>query len=522
MLSLEDKIGQLLMIGFHGLEVPQFVIDLLEAGKIGGIILFARNVESPEQLAHLTATCHDAAKHPIMIAIDQEGGSVTRLYEKDGFTESPGAMVLGSANSEALTEEVSALLAQELRTLGINWNLAPVVDITNNINNPSVGTRSVGMEKKRVSQITAAQIRGYQSESVAASAKHFPGLGNTPIDTHEALAIIDDSLEDLWGRDLVPFRVAIKSRTATVMVSHVKFTQIDPEHPATLSSKVTNDLLRGEIGFSGVTCTDCMEMKAISNHYGAEESAVIAVLAGQDVVLSSHSFNQDSTLYERLYTTLLEATNSGRIPMERIDEANERIARLKARYAITTTPTTTNIGDAGRIAIMDDAARQGIALVHDDGGLLPILTDDSRAIGLVEFGSHLESGVMEAGGSTAFAEILQAKAPSIASVALKSTPDNNATVLEELQHIITDSDVVILATRNAHLNDAQLDIAKQVVDNAKQIILLCLRNPYDAGILKDVGTVICSCGDSRPSLRATADLLLGTFTPSGKLPVSLS
>jgi len=521
MLSLEDKIGQLLMIGFHGLEAPQFVLDLLQAGKIGGIILFARNVDNPDQLARLTASCHNAAKHPIMIAIDQEGGSVTRLYEKDGFTESPGAMVLGSANSEALAEQVSGVLAQELRTLGINWNLAPVVDITHNISNPSVGTRSVGMEKKLVSKITAAQIRGYQGESVAASAKHFPGLGNTPIDTHEALAIIDDTLEHLWETDLVPFRVAIKSRTATVMVSHVKFTQIDAEHPATLSAKVTNDLLRGEIGFSGVTCSDCMEMKAISDHYGAEESAVGAVLAGQDVVLSSHSFNSDSHLYERIYGTLLSAAKSGRIPAERVDEANARIARLKARYAITNTPSTTQIGDSERIAIMNDAAKQGIVTVHDNAGLLPVSADDSRKIGLIEFGSHLESGVMEAGGHTAFTELLQKQLPGLDAVALKSTPDNSQETRDNAQHIIENADVVILATRNAHLNEHQRQVAQDVAKNAKQVILLCLRNPYDAGVINDVGSVICTCGDSRPSLRAAVDLLLGKFTSTGNLPVSI-
>lgn len=521
MLSLEDKIGQMFMIGFHGLEPPQWVLEMLSKGQIGGVVLFARNVASPEQLANLTKTCHDAAKHPILIAIDQEGGSVTRLYEKNGFTESPGAMVLGAANSEDLAQEVAALLASEMRTLGINWDLAPVVDITHNINNPSVGTRSLGTDKKLVSKLAAAQIFGFQSESVAASAKHFPGLGNTPVDTHEALAVIDDSLETLWETDLVPFRVAVKSRIATVMMTHVKFTQIDPEYPATLSPAVIQDLLRDEIGFQGVTCTDCMEMKAMTNHYGAEESAVLAAIAGQDIVLFSHSFNTDSGLYSRIYATLLEAAQSGRLPMERIDESNERIARLKARYAITSVPTVKNIGSADNIEVMDRAARLGLVQVHDNGGLLPLSANDARKIALVEFASHLDSGIMEAGGVTAFTEIVTRQMPNLNSISLKAA-NNSEQAIQSAVDLAESADVLILATRNAHLNPEELELSREIITRAKQVILLCLRNPYDLLVLENVGSVLCTCGDSRPSMRAAVEALLGQFVPTAKLPVSIA
>ncbi|MEQ8673108.1 MAG: beta-N-acetylhexosaminidase [Aggregatilineales bacterium] len=521
MLSLEDKIGQMFMIGFHGLEPPHWVLDMLANGQIGGVVLFARNVANPEQLARLTKSCHDAAKHPILIAIDQEGGSVTRLYEKDGFTESPGAMVLGAINSEEIAQEVAALLASEMRTLGINWDLAPVVDITHNINNPSVGTRSLGTNKKLVSKLAAAQIFGFQGESVAASAKHFPGLGNTSVDTHEALAVIDDTLETLWERDLVPFRVAVKSRISTVMMTHVKFSQIDPEHPATLSRPVIEDLLRDEIGFQGVTCTDCMEMKAVSDHYGSEESAVLAAIAGQDIILFSHSFNTDSGLYPRIYDTLLEAAKSGRIPMERIDESNIRIARLKARYAITSKPAIDHVGASDRIETMNETARLGLVQVHDNAGLLPLSANDSRKIVLIEFASHLDSGIMEAGGVTAFTEIISTQMPNLESMSLKAAKNPTETIQAALA-LAKSADIVILATRNAHLNPEELEISQQILSTAGQVILLCLRNPYDILVLENVGTALCTCGDSRPSMRAAVQALLGQFVPTATLPVSIA
>lgn len=520
-LSLQDKVGQMLMVGFHGLEPPEWVLHMLAEGQIGGVVLFARNVESPEQLAKLTQTCHNVAKHPILIAIDQEGGIVARLREKDGFTESPGAMVLGAGDSEAIAEQVAMTLAEELRALGINWNLAPVVDITHDINNPSVGTRSLGANKRRVSRLASAQIRGFQGVSVAASAKHFPGIGNTPIDTHHALAIIDDTLDDLWETDLVPFRSAVKAGCATVMVSHVTFSTIDNQYPATLSAKVTQGLLRDEIGFQGVTCTDCMEMGAIRHHYGAEESAILAVLAGQDIVLFSHSFNDDSSLYPRLCESLLGAVESGRIPISLVDEANARIKALKEQVIIKDTPQLAEIHTSTKRDIMQNASRAGMVLLRDEENLLPITPDDQRKIALVEFGSYMDTQAMESGEMTALATLFHTELPNMACVGLKST-SNSQDKLDKAQQLASESDILIIATRSAHINTLQLKISETLLNSANQVILLCLRNPYDVDIFTSVGTILCSCGDSTPSLRATLDALLGKFIPTGKLPVNIS
>lgn len=519
MLSLEEKIGQMLMVGFHGLEPPAYILDLLSQGKIGGIILFERNIQSPEQVTKLTSACHDAAKHPILIAIDQEGGTVARLREGSGFSESPGAMALSVSDSEDVAEEVSRVLASELRTLGINWNLAPVLDLTHNKENPSVGMRSAGTDKKRVNKIIAAQIRGYQGESVAATAKHFPGLGNTPIDTHYDLPTIDSTLDDLWAYDLVPFRVAIKDRVAAVMTSHVIFSQIDPDNPVTLSSTFINDILRDEIGFEGVATTDCMEMKAISDRYTPGESAILAILAGQDIVLFSHSFNPDSDVYGSIYDDMLSAVESGRITEERIDESIKRIARMKARFTLTQKPSTKGLRTTDSIEIMEDAARRGMILVKDESNLLPLDTMNKQ-IALIEFGSYLETIAIEDGNATGFAMLLHAHLPNVPALALTGDPSDE--MREHAREIAANADIMLLATRSANVIPTQAELAQDIINHANDVILLPLRNAYDADIFDGVGTILCTCGDSAPSLRAAIAALLGHFTPSGKLPVNLA
>ncbi|MBE0691345.1 MAG: beta-N-acetylhexosaminidase, partial [Anaerolineae bacterium] len=326
--SLEAKIGQMLLVGFEGLTAPDYLLDWLREGRVGGVILFARNVESPAQVAALTGAIHAAATYGAIVSIDQEGGTVARLRE--GFTESPGAMALASAREgEALTEAVSAVLARELRALGIGWDYAPVVDLTYTAANPSVGTRSFGSDADSVARLAAAAVRGFQRGGVAACVKHFPGLGDTPIDTHMAMAVVDTPVEHLIKHDLVPYRAAIAAGVASVMITHVLYRALDADHPATLSPVVVHRLLREALGYDGVVTTDCLEMRAVRDHYGARESAVLAALAGIDAILFSHT----RAMQEAAYDGLLEAARSGRLGADAIDGANRRMLALKEAYA---------------------------------------------------------------------------------------------------------------------------------------------------------------------------------------------
>ena len=289
-LSLQEKIGRMLLVGFEGLEAPQYILDWLAEGRIGGIILFARNIETPEQTATLVRSLQAAAKHPLLISIDQEGGIVARL--RDGFTESPGAMALGASGSEELAERVSYVLGTELRALGINFNLAPVVDLGHDSSNPVISTRTLGSDAEQVARLAVAEVRGFQAAGVGACAKHFPGHGNTPTDSHVDLPVVSGSPDFLWKHEPVPFRAVVDAGIASVMISHVKF-EIDPDYPSTLSPAIITGLLRKEIGFDGLIVTDCMEMRAITLNYGAG-SAVLAALAGVDAMFFCTRENQEA------------------------------------------------------------------------------------------------------------------------------------------------------------------------------------------------------------------------------------
>lgn len=504
----------MLIAGFEGLEPPDYILEWLAQGRIGGVILFSRNIDTPEQVAQLTQKCHEATDQPILIGIDQEGGVVARLRE--GFTESPGAMALGAANSEALAEQMAYVMATELRALGINWTYAPVVDVTHNIQNASVGTRSPGVDKDLISRLAVAQIKGFQRGGVAATAKHFPGLGNTPVDTHDALAVISESPDYLYQNDLVPFRVAVDGGVSAVMTTHVKFTALDADHPTTLSSVIIPKLLREEIGFDGLVATDCMEMKAITDHYGPAESAVLAAIAGIDIIHFSHTREYQ----EQAYDALLEAAKSGRIPQVRLEEANRHIQAFKDRYKITAKPDTSVICSPEHLKTAEEAARAGTVLVRENDILLPLDLNGEQKIGLVEFASYLDSGVMDRGGETGFVSKFKQAAPQVESVSLKSV-DTDMGVLAQARQLAETVDTLVLATRNAHLIPQQHQIATELMEKALTTILVCLRNPFDVDVLPGAVAIICTLGDSNPSQQAAIDALLGKFTPTGKMPVIL-
>jgi beta-N-acetylhexosaminidase len=513
-LTLEEKVGQMLVVGFHGLEPPDHILRWLAEGRIGGVILFARNVRDPPQVAELTRACREAAPRPILVAIDQEGGVVARLRE--GFTESPGAMALGAAGSEELAEGVSMALGAEMRALGINWNLAPALDLTHNIQNPSVGVRSLGVDPDCVSRLGVAQLRGFQRAGVAATAKHFPGKADTPVDPHVSLPVIEGPMKDMWDTDLAPFRAASEAGVAAMMVTHVQFKALEPDHPSTLSPSITKGLLREDVGFKGLVSTDCMEMKAVTNRYGPEESAVLAALAGANIILFSHTREHQ----EAAHDALLDAARTGRLSIEEIDFAIERVREVKERFAISRRPSLEAIRRPEHLEIAARAARSGTILLRAGSGALPILRDDPRRVALIEFVSQLEIEALEQGARTHLASLIQEELPSVESLWLD--PDSPSEgPLGGARALASSSEVVIVATRNAHLIPRQRELAQELLASGRESVLLCLRNPYDAGTLKGAEAVICTCGDGEPSLAAAAHLLAGRFKPTARLPVPL-
>lgn len=513
MMPLEEKVGQMMMAGFDGFSPPPHILAWLASGRIGGVYLFARNIQNPAQVKRLVDDCRRAATRPILVGIDQEGGIVARLRE--GFSESPGAMALGASGDPQLAEEVAFMLGTELAALGVNWNFAPVADIAHQPANPSVGARSVGADAGTVSRMVAAQIRGYQRAGVAAAVKHFPGLGNTVIDTHDDLATVKGPLDYLYQRDLLPFRAAIDADAACVMLTHVMYEALDDRLPATLSPGIVNGLLRTELGYQVAVCTDCMEMKAITRGFGAGESAVLAVQAGVDMPLFSHTRRRQEAAYE----AVLAAARSGRISPARIDESVARIRRLKRDYSLDRQPALSVVACDAHQALALRAARAGTVLLKR-GSALPISADDTRVV-CIEFAARRISDAVEASSRGRFSTLLSARLPHAACHTIDPRLPRLA-ALPILERLTADADTVILLTRNAHLQPAQLKLAQRVIELATRAVLICARNPYDAGQLAGADSVICTMGDSDPSLAAAVDALCGDFVPAGQLTVDIA
>ncbi|MFC9560659.1 glycoside hydrolase family 3 protein [Agromyces sp. NPDC056965] len=323
--DLRRDILTTLLPGFDGLHAPEWVLGLLREG-LGGVCLFGPNVETPEQLRALNAALREA--NPLaVIAIDEEGGDVTRLFYDRG-APFPGNAVLGRIDDLELTARVARAVGEALAATGCTVTFAPDVDVNANPDNPVIGVRSFGADPELVARHSAVWTTALQETGVAASAKHFPGHGDTATDSHLALPVVDVPLATLRERELVPFRAAIAAGSRTIMTSHILIPELDPENPATLSPQILNSLLRGELGFDGVIVTDALDMKGASGVHGIPEAAVRALAAGCDL-LCIGSDNSAEEMAE-IVAAVETAIATGRLPEERVRESAARVRALAA------------------------------------------------------------------------------------------------------------------------------------------------------------------------------------------------
>lgn len=321
---MTDELGRAaatcLFPGFDGVAVPDWLRRWLELG-LGGVVLFGQNIESSGQVSSLTEALR-AEQGELLVATDEEGGDVTRLETWDGSSY-PGNWALGVVDDVDLTEQVAASIAGELATVGINLDFAPVADVNSNPDNPVIGIRAFGSEPAVVSRHVAAFVTGLQGQGVAACAKHFPGHGDTSQDSHLELPVVEGDP----GPALEPFRAAIAAGVRSVMTAHVRVPALDDEQ-ATLSERILRELLRGELGFTGVAITDALEMRAVSATVGVEEGAVRALAAGADALCLGAEV--DDRLVEATHGAIVQAVRSGRLPERRLQEAAGRVADLAA------------------------------------------------------------------------------------------------------------------------------------------------------------------------------------------------
>ncbi|MFG2160237.1 glycoside hydrolase family 3 protein [Streptomyces olivaceus] len=310
--------------GFAGTTAPDWLLRRLGEG-LASVALFGRNVTSPEQVAALTAQLR-AEREDVLVAIDEEGGDVTRLEVRTG-SSFPGNHALGAVDDVGLTREVAAALGRRLADSGVDFNWAPSADVNSNPDNPVIGVRAFGADTDLVARHTAAYVTGMQSAGVATCTKHFPGHGDTGIDSHHAVPLIDVDADILAARDLVPFRAAVAAGSRAVMSAHILVPALDPDRPATLSRRILTELLRGELGYDGLIVTDGIEMRAIAGTYGIERGTALAIAAGADAICVGGGLSDEDTV-RRLSDALVEAVRSGELPEERLADAAERVRSL--------------------------------------------------------------------------------------------------------------------------------------------------------------------------------------------------
>ena len=360
-LALRRQIGQLLTAGFAGHQIPIELRSLAREFGLGGVILFARNVSEPEQVAELAFEAAQlSADPPAWVSIDQEGGRVARL--KAPFTEWPPMVTLGRSGDAALAERFAHALAAELKAVGISLDYAPVLDVHTNPKNAVIGDRALGDKADVVGRLGAVIVRTLQAEGIAACGKHFPGHGDTTADSHHELPLVEQPPERLRAIEWAPFRAAIEAGVAHIMTAHVFVPSIDEERPATLSARVIDAILRREMGFPGVILSDDLEMKAIAATYAIPAAAVMAIEAGCDGMLICGA---DHDTQAAALEALVHAVEENRLPLRRIEDALLRQQRAKERFLaarIGVRPGTrqalrTVLGCATHRAIADEMAQ---------------------------------------------------------------------------------------------------------------------------------------------------------------------
>ncbi|SER36971.1 beta-N-acetylhexosaminidase [Natrinema salaciae] len=512
-MDLATKVGQLFVIGFDGPELTDDLRTLLTERRCGNVVYFSRNVETPEQVATLTKrlrrlVLEEGAGVPPFVMADQEGGVVSRL----GWgTTLPSQMCIGASADPALARTAGETVAAELAALGINFNLAPVLDVNNNPRNPVIGVRSFGEDPALVSELGVELAQGMQSQGVIACGKHFPGHGDTSTDSHHELPVVDHDRERLEAVEFAPFRRAIEAGIDAVMTTHVSFPAIAeaPATPATVSAAVQRRVLRDELGFDGLLVTDGMEMRAIADTIGTADGCVRALDAGCDLLLVCHTPETQADAVD----AVIDAVESGRLDERTIDAAVERIVRYKRRRV-----SDSRSPSAARWAAMADRsvetahaiAARGITLVRDRDDTLPFTTD--RPLRLV--GSS--------GGRASPAEDDEFEpsliAESLATVGFDVTCHEVADTLEEPSF---DDAQVIAAVDGVTADESQAAAVRALDDRATRFAAVIVRNPYDLSTVPDVSTAVVTY-DYTPATRAVlGEVLVGETTPTGQLPVTV-
>lgn len=522
----KEKIGQLVMYTPTG-EADSFSTKMLKEYYVGSALL-NRQTQTAAETARFINQLQQLASEsrlgiPIFISGDLEYGAAQRVPGE--ATILPRQMAIGATQNVAYAEQAAKLTAIEAKAMGFHWSYSPVADVNSNLQNPVIGVRSFGEDTKLVSDMSAAQVKGYQSEGIISSAKHFPGHGDAGFDTHFTLSKVSYSEEVLRNVHLPPFQAAIKQGIESIMTSHIIIEAIDPELPATLSKKILTGLLRNDLGFKGIIVTDAMVMEAISKNWGAGEAAVMAVNAGADIVMANgSSADQFDTL-----NSLYEALQSGKLERSRIDESVERILIYKFKLNmfdnrfVDVEKATEVVGKKEHWELSERIALDSITLVKNDN-ILPFdpQSNESTLVVSVAYADQIADAVRKLSKG----EVIAYQVAPASGEPLNAT---ESAIKKAVEHAKKADRIVVFTHSDRDILQGQLDLVNALIATGKPVVAVSLGNPGDIIGYPDVKAYVATYALDNwywltaipPSWEAAVKVIFGS-NPKGKLPVTIS
>ncbi len=524
----DDAILDRLMLAFEGTRLPAAMARRLRDAPAAGVTLFRwSNVESPGQLRELTDAIHGAGRRssgpPRLVAADQEGGQLVALGP--GTTAFPGAMALGATGDPVLAERVALAIGRELLAMGITVAYAPVLDVATSPVNPAVGTRAFGDDPTAVAAMGAATIRGLHAVGVAATAKHFPGIGDMTVDSHLRLAAAAGDRARLDAVELAPFRAAIRAGVDLVMSGHIGIPAItgDPTLPATLSRRVMDGLLRRDLGFRGVSITDALDMRALAQGPDQAIDVIAAIVAGVDLLLSA----PDPAARRRIEGTLVRAAARGLFPDAGLRASTRRVLDLRRRLGRTLAapdrPDVAIVGGREHRALAREVAERSVTLVRDDAGLLPIrLARGARVVAVMPHPKDLTPADTSSEVAPGLASALRAAWPDATVEELTTAHPPTDEEIASVRIRATGADLVVIGTIDAARDRRQVAVVEALLAGDRPVVTVALRTPWDIEAYPGAATNLATYSILPESMAALAGILAGRLEPSGRLPVRVT
>ena len=508
-MTVRQMLGQKLIFGFHGTELSAEFKQLIREYKIGNVILFMRNVVNARQLRRLCAEIQEVileeTGYPAFIVIDQEGGMVTRL-PMDAVTV-PGAMAIAATGDPENARIAAQITVRQLQGLGANFNMAPVLDVNSNPANPVIGVRSLSDDPEKAALYGQAAVRAYENTGVFCCGKHFPGHGDTTVDSHLGLPVIDKTLEELEQLELIPFRRCVEAGIPAMMTTHILFPKIEKENiPGTMSRIIITDLLKKKLGFQGLVFSDCMEMNAIQQYYGTAKGTVAAFKAGVDLA----ELSKTVSLMRDTAEAVNDAADRGEFDMDEIRASVEKILAVKRKMLVSPCPQVCNLPED-----RETVQRINRCAITGCSGIPPVLDENTFFCGCNGYPASLV-GNPEA-NMQPFPEYMANAFGGGAVVTSKNPEEEEILAVAEAA---SRYERIVLGTSNAHLLRGQLKLAEALAATGKELIVVALRNPYDIPLLPECSCKIAAYDYSEPCFKALEEVFRGGAM-TGRLPVKL-